>query len=460
MEEEPQSLLCPECGKIYDLKETFPDCNHLYCATCFLVTNDKTCRVCESHRIDHSECSKYSTIKQSLLELEYELECEEADFIEKKIKRAQERCSKCSKSSEASMICVNCARIKMKRLENEEWIIQEIEGDVKVADEVICVECAVIDHRGHELVEVAGIQNLTDAVKNEFFLEYYHHRKSILGPFYQNIDKYKEVADSFYKVVDERNHEKEFFKTCSTQIIECYEKEKQKLTDLISKSIKLMMRLNVMYIDCLQKHIKHQVILGETATEDRKKSIENLLYKLSSTQKKFENFVENYPKVQLTPGDIEEIDGELNARMETLEVEYKKGLMVEIELEKGSKFHKFQAILKEAEEINFPSIASEIFESPANDYFMKCQQSLNFIRENDDGQGNFEEAIKFLEMEIMQTEIRFEDTVMKKMYENHERLIFLELMKLKFFPITPEADAMDAVYNLFGSIRLERCLGS
>ncbi|CAL2035467.1 unnamed protein product [Caenorhabditis brenneri] len=206
-----------------------------------------------------------------------------------------------------------------------------------------------------------------------------------------------------------------------------------------------------MYIDYLQKHIEHQVILEETATKERKKSIEHLLLRLSMIQMEFKKFMKKYRRVQLTPGDIEEIDVELNARMETLEVEYKKGLMLEIELENGSKFYKYQAIMKEEEEIGdlFTSLRTE---KPKHEYDLidKGREIVKILRANFDGQqGDFKDAIKFNEMEVMQAEIRLDKMWKKKLVEANERFFFMELMKLKFFPITPEADEMDARYNQF-----------
>ncbi|EGT36786.1 hypothetical protein CAEBREN_04767 [Caenorhabditis brenneri] len=439
------SLLCPECGKLYDLKETFPECEHLYCASCFFVTNDMTCKVCKAQDVELCELLKDDAIKLCLKTLEMDLKYEDDDFMEKQIRNIQERCSKCSQSSELSMICVNCTRIKMKRLENEEWIIQEVGGDVGVADDVLCAECAVLDHGGHELVDIAE-----DAIKNEFFLEYYHHRESILIHFAPKIETHKERADLLYKFATERNYDVDF-ETFSTQLIKCFQEESNKLTDAVFKVLKLIMRLQKMYIDCLQKHIDHQRNLYEkAATNKQKQIIQRLLLRLSMIKIKIEEFIQKYSQIQLTPEDIGEIDAEVNARMETLEMEFKKGLLIEVKLENGSKFHKYQAILKEAKKINdrFELSNESDLMSIENDFIEKCEGRINFIRGNFHGQGDSEEAIKFYQTEILQAKIRQEKDT-KKTVENNERWFFMELMKLKFFPVTPEADPMDAVYNRF-----------
>ncbi|EGT36796.1 hypothetical protein CAEBREN_15071 [Caenorhabditis brenneri] len=213
------------------------------------------------------------------------------------------------------------------------------------------------------------------------------------------------------------------------------------------------MRLKIMYIDSLQKHIDHQEILHEDATtNEQKEVIQRLLLRLRLTRIKFKECIQEYPQVQLTPEDIKDIDAELDARMETLETDYKNGLKNQIKLENGSKFHKYQAILKEEKDIinRFFFLCSDDKERTEDNFIEKCFKKINVIK-GPFGEENPEETIKFYQMEIMAARIR-KDKELKKFIDNNERVFFLDLMKLKFFPVTPDADPMDAVYNQFISI--------
>ncbi|CAL2035475.1 unnamed protein product [Caenorhabditis brenneri] len=277
-----------------------------------------------------------------------------------------------------------------------------------------------------------------------------HHREDFLIFLAPNIETHKERADLLYKFATERNYDVDF-ETFPTQLINCFQEESNKLTDSVFKVLKLIMRLQKMYIDCLQKHIDYQRNLYEKAATDKQKEIiQRLLLRLRMTRIKIEEFIEKYSQIELTPEDIEEIDAEVNVRMETLEMEFKKGLLIEVKLANGSKFHKYQAILKEAKKINdrFELSNESDLISTENDFIEKCEGRINFIRENFHGQGDSEEAIKFYQTEILQAKIRQEKDT-KKTVENNELWFFMELMKLKFFPVTPEADPMDAVYHRF-----------
>ncbi|KAF1762616.1 hypothetical protein GCK72_010878 [Caenorhabditis remanei] len=474
MEETIESMICPLCGAIYDMDEYSPritKCNHSFCLSCLSNMEDLSCPVCG---LENGMLETNANIKMldNIAILNRQLEFEDEEFIEQNVEKLlQSLCSSCQQNS-PPRICKECAEQSgtiIKQTKDQQRVVTDYTAQKLSNFPFFCDECANKTHGNHETVTISKINNLFDFLQYELVREYLTHEKTIVDMYSTYSFKYRDVLKQNKIRIECGDGIDETFGRYDKELVKAYKESRKELEELRMRESKLILRQMKLHEESIKLHIIDlEVKLKQTEDENQRIEIKDSLKRLKKIEQEFIDFALECSFVQLTERDIEEIDNEIIVRMEALEAEYKKGLFVEIELEKNSKFYKFQAIRKAINAL------TKIAQEYNNNCFEVADEEVGPLEER-------KKQLKIIALAMENTEAQkdtidsakyefaiYQFTKLKKFYEIENldecwecdksnmdateitvKIVFLGLMHATFFPTTPGADVENLVYESF-----------
>uniref|UniRef100_A0A1I7TFW6 Uncharacterized protein n=1 Tax=Caenorhabditis tropicalis TaxID=1561998 RepID=A0A1I7TFW6_9PELO len=300
-------------------------------------------------------------------------------------------------------------------------------------------------------------------MKCEYFLKQPEAEISIVDSYRRYLRKYEKSMECYQIFFDFHNECNEFSNKLSINLRNSYNEIAMNLDNSVKKLMKLKQREMIIRRENLK-------LLIESAEDrgDEEREIEvNELIEMNS---KFNEITESF---DLSVQEIDEIDEEVQKKMNELEENYTRERLVKIDLKEFQKFYKYQSLLKEYEIANDELNSCKMRKRKSFnevDNWTKMENDLTKIEEairvldekkalNEEKESSKEEEYteqkahlekfrSFLQMEMIEELFENKKETMD-LIEKYQRISFLNLMQLEYFPQCQRDNIDDFVFNDF-----------